>query len=479
MPFGFATGILGIALIVASSIGVGGPAGQGRRQNTPVTPVPAVTTLYPGDDIAARVAAAPAGTSFVLKSGMYRLFTIRPKEGDTFTGEPGTVLSGARQLTAFERSGRFWVASGQTQQGERHGDCQVEYPRCSFPEELFIDDVALRHVGTRDDVEPGSWYFDYQEDRIYVAEDPAGHRVETSIATGAFLNTANNVTVKGLVVEKYANLAQHGAITGEDRVGWKVTNNQVRWNHGTGIRVGASGQVVGNVVHHNGQIGVIGAGADVLVENNEISYNNTAHFDPSWEAGGTKFVLTDRLVVRGNLVHHNGGPGLWTDMDNINTVYENNTSEDNQRMGIFHEISYAAIIRNNIVRRNGFGHPEWAWGAGILVAASPDVEIYGNTVEDNADGIAAAQQSRGSGAHGPHQIANLWVHDNTIRMTSGSTGLVQDVGDTSYFTSRNNRFERNRYQLGPGATFFAWMNADRSESAWKSYGQDVSGTFAR
>ena len=40
-----------------------------------------------------------------------------PKSGDTFRGEDGATLSGARALTAFTRSGGRWVADGQTQQG--------------------------------------------------------------------------------------------------------------------------------------------------------------------------------------------------------------------------------------------------------------------------------------------------------------------------------------------------------------------------
>ncbi len=148
-------------------------------------------------------------------------------------------------------------------------------------------------------------------------------------------------------------------------------------------------------------------------------------------------------------------------------------------MGIFHEISYAAVIRSNIVRRNGFGFSSWVWGAGILVAASPGVEIYENTVDDNADGIVAVQQRRGSGARGPYEVSNLWVHDNTVVMVRGVTGLAQDIGDRSYFTSRNNRFDRNHYVLKSSGRHFTWIDSDRSESEWTAYGQDVHGTFSR
>jgi len=217
----------------------------------------------------------------------------------------------------------------------------------------------------------------------------------------------------------------------------------------------------------------------VLVESNEIYFNNRAKYFTRWEAGGAKFVATTNLVVRGNYSHRNDGPGLWTDIDNVNTLYENNTSSDNELMGIYHEISYDAIIRNNVVRHNGFGYPDWIAGAGILVAGSPNVEIYGNLVEGNADGIGAAQQNRGTGRFGPYEVWNLWVHDNVILNTTGWTGMVEDVGNTACFTSRNNRFEHNDYQLGLSPLAFTWMDRELTELEWQGYSQDVSGVFYR
>ena len=55
-----------------------------------------------------------------------------------------------------------------------------------------------------------------------------------------------------------------------------------------------------------------------------------------------------------------------------------------------------------------------------------------------------------SGAHGeegefePHQIENLWVHDNTVTLNSGTTGPWDVTGDDSYHTSHNNRFDFNK-----------------------------------
>ena len=74
--------------------------------------------------------------------------SVTPKNGNTFTGQTGAILSGARLLTGFVQSGSTWVIGGQTQQGPIRGECLAAYPRCSYPEELFIDDVRMTHVAS-------------------------------------------------------------------------------------------------------------------------------------------------------------------------------------------------------------------------------------------------------------------------------------------------------------------------------------------
>jgi parallel beta-helix repeat protein len=437
-------------------------------------------SIAPGDDIQTKVAAAPTGAAFIIRAGVHRMQHVVPKDGQSFRGEPGAILTGARLLTTFVHSGAYWVVSGQTQEGPTGAVmCRTGFPRCNRPEDLFIDDVVKLHVGTLAEVGPGKWFFDYAADKIYLGDDPTGRKVETSVLRNAFDGSAKNVTIEGLVVEKYACPAQNGAIHGNATTNWLVRGNELRKNHGVGLRIGNGMRALGNNAHHNGQMGIGGVGDDALVEDNEIAFNNVANYNVGYEAGGTKFAKTHRLIVRGNYVHHNDGPGLWTDIDNLDALIEDNIVEDNAYQGIFHEISYAAVIRNNMVRRNGAARAgQWLYGAGILVAASPDVEVYGNTVSDNANGICAIQQNRGIGGYGPHEIENLYVHDNTVTMKQGYTGLAQDIGDTTYFTARNNRWRNNTYFLST-ARPFAWMNGGRTEAEWKSYGQDTTGVFNR
>lgn len=443
------------------------------------------TTIYPGQGIQAKVNSYPGGTTFYLKPGVHRLQSIVPKSGNKFIGEAGAILSGARLLTTFTKSGSYWIASGQTQQGSikpiSRSYCLPAQPGCFYPEQLFIGDVLLQHVTSLGAVAPGKWYFDYGADKIYFVDDPRGKKVEASASAFAFKGSASNVTISGLTVEKYATSPSQGTIDGQGAIGWVVKDNQVRWNHGKGIKTGSRMQILGNHVHHQGQMGIAGYGENLLVQDNEIAYNNTAGFTTGWEAGGSKFVRTSGLIVRGNFSHHNDGAGIHADIDNINALIENNRVEDNNWRGIFYEISYKAIIRNNVARRNGFKLPKLVGlvdGAGILVSNSRDVEIYGNTVENNRTGIGAYESDRGSGKYGVHDLVNLNVHDNTVVQSTGrAAGITQSVGTNAVFTSQNNKFARNTYDLGSTARYFRWMNGDRTTPEWKGYGNDVTGTF--
>ena len=195
---------------------------------------------------------------------------------------------------------------------------------------------------------------------------------------------------------------------------------------------------------------------------------------------------TTGLIVRSNFSHHNDGPGLWTDINNIYVLYEKNLIEDNVRGGIFHEISYDAIIRDNLIRRNGTGkdYPWWTTGAGIEVVSSPNTEVYGNTLIDNWQGITGLNDHRGTGYYGPYVLKNLYVHDNSVTSIvnqpgGGRSGMLDTVNHDAYLSGSNNRFLKNHYILGTNQFYFMWMGQDINESQWRGFGFDTAGTFQR
>jgi hypothetical protein len=441
------------------------------------------------------VDAHPPGTTFVLQAGVFRMQSVVPKPGDTFEGKAGTVLNGSRQLTSFSRSGTYWIAGGQTQHGTANGRCLPAHGGCQYPEDLFFDNVPLRRVESLAQIAAGKWYFDYPTGGVYFVDDPTDKTVEISTTTHAFSGRAANVTIQGLTIEKYAAPAQDGAISCYDVTnvclgkGWTIESNEIRLNHGAAIRLADNLVIRSNYIHHNGQEGLTGSGSHILVQDNEIAYNNTLGFDFGWEAGGTKFSNTDNLIVQGNYVHDNKGPGLSLDYQTFNWLVEGNRTSGNYAAGILDEIGYDGTARYNIVVEDGF-YPDKAnasmwYGCGIQIAASRNAMVYGNTLINNSNGICAISNSRGSGNRGPFLVQNLSVHDNVIvQSVGGATGAVADGGSflDVYSSSWNNRWTSNTYKLSNSTgNFHVWKGGasyvSMDASRWQSFGHDTAGTW--
>lgn len=371
-------------------------------------------------------------------------------------------------LENWRRHLGLWRHEGLPDRLRFHGECADGGTLCQNREDLFIDNRLYKRVASLDHLGPGKWF--YRDGQAYLMDDPTGKLVELGVTPRAFEGDAEDVVIKNLVVEKYASDAQEGAIFGADGRGWHLSNVTVRWNHGAGLSFGPRTEVQGGSFSHNGQIGIVGSGEASRILDVEIAFNNYAGYDADWEAGGTKFWTTTGLLVRNSCIHHNLGPGLWTDNDNIDTVYEGNVVFGNANDGIKHEISYDATIRNNIVASNGYGHDNWLWGSQILIQNSRNVQVYNNLVEISADfgnGIGIIHQDRGEGAYGPwHAVGNA-VYGNTIIHLGrqGQNGIVSDVDDTSYWQEADNEFDRNTYVVADLEAEH-WTSVKR-ERAWR------------
>ena len=438
-------------------------------------------------NIQSAIDANPAGTTFCLAAGTYRITTgVIPKTGDALIGEPGATLNGSKLLTTFTREGAYWVAAGQTQQAPVYDATCIPatYTGCIYPEGVYRDDASLRQVTSLADLVSGAFYFDYAADKIYLFDDPAGHKIEASYVPEAlrgFSTYQTNITIRGLVVEKFANWPTDKTFAISSGQGWTLENNEVRLNTGGGIRADTGSVVRGNNVHHNGRVGVSTAFADnVLFEANEIAYNDEADFD-FWNAGGTKFWDTSNLILRNNYVHDNQGAGLRTDGSSVYVTFEGNTIVDNTGPGIYHEICYDAIIRDNIVRNNNTSETGSSlfYGAQIMVYDSPNVEVYGNTVEalPGTHGIGLRDDDRGSGDLGKWEIRNVYVHDNTIRMDgAGTNGLA---GNRTLDVYAGLRWDANTYYVRTTGSYWFWGTgaaAPQTWEQWQGLGHDLTGT---
>jgi parallel beta-helix repeat protein len=427
----------------------------------------------------------PARTTFCLRNGVYRLATpIVPKTGDVFVGRPKTVINGSKLLVGWRKYGRgVWYVD---EQGERDitraGTCiPATYTGCRDANDVYYDDRVLKRVMSLGRVRRGTFYFDHGDRRIYVGSEPRNHKLEVAVTDLAWQGIgvgAYEVVIKGVTVEKFATKLQSSAIHGGR--GWLVEGVEARLNHAAGIDGVTT--MRNNYVHDNGQAGVGGSGP-TTVDGNEIAWNNYARVCSCWEAGGAKWANGSNVSATGNYIHDNRGPGLWTDGSESRITVVRNRIERNRDAGILLEISYDATVANNVVRRNATRRRGWCQAGGIVVAESPHVDVFGNTVSGNGDGICLTQQDRGvDPALGPHRLQDVYVHDNTIAMTAGHSGLIQYVGDTGYYASRNNRFQNNTYYLGCNKRpYFIWMRptrpgyAEMTFASWQAAGQDVDG----
>jgi hypothetical protein len=445
---------------------------------------PSAVTISPGDNIEKAVEAAPEGTTFLLQAGLYRLQSVKPRNGDVFKGIGKVILNGSEVLSfALDPSGSgLWVAKA-TASTATHGSCDKTHPLCKYAQDLFIGNQVQTPVADRESLLPGSWYFDRSNNTIYIPGNPGEKLAELGSLRSAFYGDAQDVRIESLTVEKYATPAQSGAI-GNDRIGtnWRVDHVESRWNHGVGVGLGSGSELSNSFIHHNGELGIAMSGKDCKVIKNELAWNNYAGFAVTWEAGGSKFASTTNLLVQSNYVHDNAGPGLWTDTNNVGTIYEGNTVINNQNMGIEHEISYDAIIRNNIVKDNGNISTNWLWNAQIDIQNSSNVEVYGNTVEVPAgggNGIVIINQERGSGTLGPWVAANNYVHDNTI-INLGDQGKSGMADSSAGRLAVGNRFDRNHYILHDNAIVRHWVWLDMAH--WRDLqaaGQEVHGTCCK
>jgi hypothetical protein len=467
--------------------------GGNQMENASVGRSKARVSVSPETTIQDVVNTNPPGTTFVLQAGVFRMQSVTPKNGDIFEGQHGAVLNGSLQLTSFRRSGRYWMVTGQTHYGAPNGTCLPGHSGCKYPQDLFFNSVPLQRVEAPSDVAAGKWYFDYAAGKVYFVDDPTGKTVEISVTTHAFSGSASNVTIKGLTIEKYAVPAQDGPIScyGITNVclglGWTIESNEIRLNHGGGIRLASNQVIKSNYIHHNGQEGLTGSGSNVLIQDNEIAFNNTLGFDFGWEAGGAKFSDMTNLVVQGNYVHDNKGPGLSLDYQCYNWIIQGNRTSRNYIAGILDEISYDGLTRYNIIENDasypGNTDPSMWYACAIAVSASSNADIYGNTLINNSNGICAVSNSRGSGNRGAFEVHDLSVHDNVIIQSLGSAaGAVANSGYymNVYSDFWNNHWVSNTYKLSNPVAYIwkgasSYVNLDSKR--WQSFGQDTAGTW--
>jgi hypothetical protein len=395
-----------------------------------------IVDISPGDDLAALVQAYPEGTIFQLSGGTYRgVGNILLKNGQQIIGELGpngerkTLLNGAMLLLSWFKEGSYWVCTVSGESPVAYGNMYKGFSNiCS---DLYMDDILMRQVVSLADLDTlvwdrdiwpigvyeqldlaqsmqhGTWFYDTASQKIYMKDDPAGHKMELSHVGNCIYSNASNggqgCIIRNIIVEKYATKWSYGAIQmhiGQlnkfdgcpdyNKAAAIVDNCEIRLNHSCGILLAGCGtgfRMLNCHIHHNGQMGAIVMGTyGATVEGCKISYNcfeRTIGFIPS-ENGGFRLKGDNNATnITGNYVRRNWDSGIWIDGNNANTTIDGNICEKNTGAGIFLEVNEPRQnymdVRFNVSRRNGYCG--WFYAAQIMLAATHSANVNSNVLE--------------------------------------------------------------------------------------------------
>lgn len=293
--------------------------------------------------------------------------------------------------------------------------------------------------------------------------------------TYAFTGSATGVKISGIEIQNYAGGTNKGAINARG-AGWVISDCEVHNIDNVGISIVGGSTISGCYIHHNGTLGVyVDGGSNSRLEANEIAFNNYDQTTSTVEnTAGAKFYNTTGLVVNNNYVHDNKGRGLWTYSSNVDTLYSNNTVEDNWWAGIFHDLSGAVTISGNTITGNGsMASSNEVHHHGGIEILGPNAEVTNNTLINNHNGVVVVGYGLDDQGLRPD---NTVIVGNTI-IDSGNTGIVTN-GSTSVFSTAT--IDSNEYHYtDTGGSYWVWnLGNEYTWDRWLGFGNDQNGTLS-
>ncbi|HEU5029957.1 MAG TPA: right-handed parallel beta-helix repeat-containing protein [Spirillospora sp.] len=364
------------------------------------------TRKHPLRTLAKAVAKARANGTVVLRGGVYHeSVTVPGGKRLTVQSAPHEAvwLDGSAQVGGWRQGNRAWVHEGWTARfdasptytpGAREsGDSDFrfvspDHPMAAHPDQVWLDGVPQKQVGSRGDVKDGTFYVDEASHRLYLGSDPRGHDVRASTLSEAITVGGAGSRLRGIGVRRYAtSLPQLGSVkvTAPDVT---VENVAVNESATTGLSVLAAHARVRHVTTTgNGMLGVHANYADDLrLDAVRSTGNNVEHFKYSPVSGGVKVTRSRKVAVTGGVFADNLGKGVWMDESVYDITLTGNRILRNADHGVSLELSAKAVVAGNVIGDNA--------GDGLKVNNTSDVQIWNNSLAGNGRTIHLAQDAR-------------------------------------------------------------------------------------
>jgi parallel beta-helix repeat protein len=406
-------------------------------------------TLAQPTTLAAAIERVVTGDAIVLRGGTYRTGGLKLNQGITMQPykDEQPVLKGTRAATEWESlDNNVWRTSWKTLfpakplswwRGHRRT------PLHRFNNDMvFVDGEMLMSAGSEDELDPHSYFIDYEKGQVYIGVDPANRLVEITAFDGAIVRTSKPVhgktndhkgpVIRGITFTQYAWRAieiegkrsfgpndeptdeplgpADPATYGKEVMGTTLENVAITFCSRVAGYFRGDGLTIRRCLFSDTStegVYVIGS-SDVLLEKNIFRRNNVERITGYFPAAVKIFNQSHRVTCRDNLVidlpYSNG---IWYDVGNEDGVFINNWVEGvgipgrefrNNRFwpsdsGFFFEISKGAICAGNVFVN---------CDQGIYVINSSDVQIFQNTLVNSTVCIMRTPRSAASDHFGWH-----------------------------------------------------------------------------
>lgn len=439
------------------------------------------TANAPMRSINRAIAKAASGQSIVVRAGSYHESVVIPA-GKTiklrsYPGE-NVWLDGSQVISGFTASGAAWVKTNWNYDFDTSptytrgaadntkaswGFTNSAYPLAAHPDQVWIDGVRQNQVSSLAKVQPGTFFVDRVNNKLYLGTNPSGKTVRASTLVKALSIRSDNSSVSGINVRKFApSVPDMGAVTAE-RPGILLENLTVEDNSTTGINVSAVKNTIRNVkLSRNGMLGMNAVYADGLVVDKLTSTgNNIERFNTSPVSGGLKIGRTRTVTVKNSKFLSNYGPGLWLDESAYDSKVLNNDMISNTGHGLSLEISAKSLVANNRITKNS--------GNGIKLNNTSDVRIWNNTISGKNRVLNIVQDARRAArasdpGHDPRQpfpdatmtwiVKNIDVKNNVLSNTGGGNAIlaVEDYSGSFSAAQMNITMDSNAYHRTGSST---------------------------
>jgi hypothetical protein len=355
------------------------------------------------------------GDAIVLRGGTYRTGGLRLNQGITMQPykDEQPVLKGTRVATRW-RSLRdnVWRTSWKTLfpaaplgwwRREREG---MRTPMHRFNNDMvFIDGRMLKSAGWEGELDPNSYFIDYEKGHVFIGVNPRDRLVEITAFDGAIVRTTKPVhgktndhkgpVIRGITFTQYAWRAieiegkrsfgptdeptdepvgpSDPATYGKEVTGTTLDNVTITFcSRVAGYFRGDGLTIRRSLFSDTSTEGVYVIGSsDVLLERNIFRRNNVENLTGYFPAAVKIFNQSHRVTCRDNLVMDNpNSNGIWYDVGDRDAVFINNWAQD-CLIGFFFEICKGAICAGNVFVN---------CGNGIRVLNSSNVRVWHNTL---------------------------------------------------------------------------------------------------